>query len=238
MIKLIDKGPDESLIEFRPRLQRNLPTITRQLLYGHECKWCGNVIQAMFLTPERLNLDPYEETRVISQGDKNEGNLLKVVPNSDDPASAYKVDFYATPGGNAQLIRLKNHLILWKGIATCVEGDFFEVGERCCKYIGIPGRRETDYIAELARVCRYPVSYYTQPNTPVPLSFLKTWKGDNSWSQIDFRVVSVIGKGSEVLLVNKDLVKGNTYYGLSDLFDKWNKSPASGGETGDEVENF
>lgn len=224
MIKLIDKGPDESLIEFRPRPQRNVPTIARQLLYGHECKWCGNVIQALFLTDERLNLDLYEETRVISQGEKNEGTLLKLVPNSEDPASAYKVDFYPTPNGHAQLIRLKNHLVVWKGLSTGLKEDYFEAGERCCKYTGLFSRREMDYITELTKVCQYPSSYYTQPKTPVPLSFLKTWKGENSWSQIDFRVVEAIGKAGEVLLINRDMVKNSNQYGLSDLFDKWNKS--------------
>ncbi len=227
MIKLIDKGPDESLIEFSPRPQRKTRTITRQLVYGHACTWCGNVIQALFLTEEPVDLSLYEETRVISQGEKNNGTLLKVVPNSEDLASAYKVNFYPTPNGHAELIRLKNHLVNWKGMTDAPkEKDYyFEPGERCCRYTGLFSRQELSYIAELAKICRYPLSYYTQPVSPVPLSFLKTWKGANTWSQLDFRVVEAVGRSSELLLFNKDLVKADqNQYPFSDLFETWNKS--------------
>lgn len=226
MIKLIDKGPDESVIEFRPRSSKGpLKDVTKKLIYGQECKWCGNTIQALFLTDTPINLEPYEQTKVISQGDKNEGLLLKMVPNDNDKDSAYKINFYKTKHGNAQLIRLKNHIINWDGLNGNSE-YYFEVGERCCKYTGVVAIREDTIVKELALICRYPfvLGGYQKPKTPVPLSFLEEWKPIDKWSQLDFVIPNTIGIGPKVVLINRNLVKGDMQVTgpFQDMFKQWN----------------
>jgi hypothetical protein len=223
MIKLIDKGPDESVIEFDPRPRSKVRTITRELVYGHVCKWCGNVIQAFFLTKEEVNLKEYEETRVISQGGNSDGTLQKIVPNSDDPMSGYKVDFYPTSKGNAQLIRLKNHLINWKGMSSGDKGDFFETGPRCCKFVGVTSHNDGDLLAEVAMVLGYTNRYCSLIDLKIPTSYVAEYKSPYSWMTNPLVLVPVVGKGNPVLLTPRDAVKNQAdqSYFFNTLVDQW-----------------
>src|SRR3569833_2521600 len=195
MIKLLNNGPEDSLIEFRPRFKTRGKLQTRKLMYGHECDWCGNVIQAAFHTDEEIKLYDYEETRVISQGDKNEGELLMLVPSQSDRESAYKVDMYRTKNGNAQLIRLKNHIARWQGKGGDNE-QFFEVGERCCRYIGVYTRDESEVINELALICWYNRDMLGKTKVNIPLSFLDEWKPIYTCNQLYYRLAPASGKWS------------------------------------------
>jgi len=231
MLKLIDNGPEDSIIEFRPRLKAKGPIVTRSLVYGHHCKWCGNIIQAMFLTDEEIRLFPYEETRVISQGDKNDGTLLKIVPNVNDRDSAYRVDMYRTKQGTGQMIRLKNHMIRWDGISSGNPDLFFEVGERCCKYIGTYTRDSAEIINEIAAACGYNRSMYDRNKVKVniPLSFLGEWNPSYSWNRIDYELVPPIGKGNTMMMVPRLYLKspiGSGVSGFMDLYDAWDKKLA------------
>lgn len=238
MIKFITGSADDNLIEFSPKdKRRSNKTITRNLAYGHYCDWCNNIIQAMFLTDKKIDLSLYEETRVISQGDKNEGNLLKVVPNKEDTTSAYKIDFYQTKAGNAQLIRLKNHLINWHADkdGSNKSEDYFEVGERCCKYTGAYSLREEDIINEASIIANFKSVYYYMskeyadnsscntkiPWNKVPVSYLSEYVPDYSWNKLDYKIIKCIGTGRPLLLIPRDYVRyGNN--NLAYVYKLWN----------------
>jgi len=226
MIRLVPRGPEDSLIEFSPRLKGKGNPITRDLVYGHHCDWCGNVIQAMFLTDEEVRIHPYEATKVISQGDKNEGELLKIVPNSTDRASAYRVDMYRTKNGNAQLIRLKNHMLRWEGVTSGNVDDFFEVGERCCRYAGIYTRNEEEIINEMALVCNYNRLMVGLAKVHIPLSFLSEWKPPYTWSSLNHKLVPAIGKGNTMMMIARTTLKAGVVNGFVSLYDSWDKKVA------------
>ncbi len=229
MIQLIDKGPNKSTISFSPRYEfkGKYKEVTKDLIYGHFCSWCGNVIQAMFYTDKQIDLIPYEETRVISQGYTNEGNLLKTVPNTVDINSNYKVDFYKTKNGNAQLIRLKNHLIKWEGLSgwwvNGVDRDkFFETGERCCKYIGVYALKDDWIIRDAALACGWRAAYErTVKESTIPIDYLKEYS--KAYIKNDYVVVPVIGTGRSILLFNRDAVRYRNEAGFSALISTWKK---------------
>lgn len=227
MIKLIDKGPDASRIEFTPIHGSRSRAVTRDLIFGHRCHWCQNVVTALFLTPEQIDLRPYEETRVISQGDKNAGELLKIIPNLQDPLSSYRQSFYPSPAGKAQYIRLKNHVLRWESQQSGND-KYYEPGERCCRYVGFDVLDPSKAVVELATIVGYNFGQYAgyvQPVSSPTIEFLADFKPESSYQAMDIRVLKVTGRGLPLLLLNRSLTKADTNadYGFSNLFEQWNK---------------
>ena len=125
MIEFIGKpGSAACSIQFSPRsAYKGDPRYTRferDLVYGHYCPTCGNVVQACFLTAKPIDLWFYEETNVISTAndEKKFGNVLKIVPNQDSKFgySQYTSTVLRTAGGTAQHLTLKNHIVKYHGI--------------------------------------------------------------------------------------------------------------------------
>ena len=90
MIEFIGKpGSASCSIQFSPRsaykCDARYQRFEKDLVYGHYCPTCGNVVQACFLTAKPVDLWFYEETNVISTAadEKKFGNVLKIVPNQD-----------------------------------------------------------------------------------------------------------------------------------------------------------
>jgi hypothetical protein len=114
MIELIpasgERGP---LIRLTPRqgFKKSHKMLEFPLQYGHRCPYCPNVINAVFCPDRQIDLFPYEETVVLSQGEKNAGEILKVVPGHNPNEGNYNIDYVSTPEGNLQRIRMKNHVV-------------------------------------------------------------------------------------------------------------------------------
>jgi hypothetical protein len=222
VLKLIDNGPDESQIEFRPRYKfASLGTMYRDLIYGHTCPVCKNLIQAYFMTDSPVDLEPYEETRVLSQGDKNGGELLKIIPNLEDNSSGYKTRFFQTREGNSQLIQLKNHLACWKGLAGDRD-DLFEPGERCCFYSGVAPRREQDIGRDVSALLNYPYFESRKDKPIVPVEFIQTWlETSTAYRNSGMRLVPAVGKAGPVVLISRTGMKASDTTPIYWLFDAW-----------------
>jgi hypothetical protein len=128
--------------------------LRRDLVYGHVCPTCNNVIQACFLTDKPIDLWPYEETVFISQASgKNFGTTLKIVPNEESKAgySQYTSTFERTLEGNAQHLVMKNHVLRYQGIdSKSRENDRYnESGGHTCAYTGCFSLRQATMLKDL-----------------------------------------------------------------------------------------
>jgi hypothetical protein len=118
-------------------------------------------VQACFLTAKPVDLWFYEETNVISTAadEKKFGNVLKIVPNQDSKFgySQYTSTVLRTPGGMAQHLTLKNHIVKYHGInETAHTSDrYFEPGGHTCAYTGLFSLREDLALKDLCLLWRF-----------------------------------------------------------------------------------
>jgi hypothetical protein len=154
MIVAINKsGDNKAKIQFIPRAGfAHSQTLERELIYAHKCPVCNNIMQAYFKTPTPINLWPYEETTILSQGEKNGGEVLKIIPNNQSTSNetCYKSDFDKIEGGHQKIV-LKNHIVRQRVIAErkyTGEG-IWEVGERPCFWTGVFTLREDLLVKDL-----------------------------------------------------------------------------------------
>ncbi len=166
MIEFIGKpGSASCSIQFSPRsaykCDPRYQRFEKDLVYGHYCPTCGNVVQACFLTAKPVDLWFYEETNVISTAadEKKFGNVLKIVPNQDSKFgySQYTSTVLRTPGGMAQHLTLKNHIVKYHGInETAHTSDrYFEPGGHTCAYTGLFSLREDLALKDLCLLWRF-----------------------------------------------------------------------------------
>jgi hypothetical protein len=228
MIQLVDRGPDKSLIRFTPRhrFRSTAPTLECELISGHFCPWCANIIQAFYTTTKPVDLSLYEETRVISQGEKNEGELLKIVPG-EEGKTAYKDEFFKTPKGNSQRITLKNHVVNWKGTGN--RDDYFEPGERCCIYTSVISMQGRDMAHDLAIVAGYNLDsaeryIKTNPTAEFIVKWLKT---EVSWSTLEMKSVMPVGVAPPALLIKRSTMKSQFINLVTLLYSKWDAHVAT-----------
>lgn len=228
MIQLVDRGPEKSLIRFTPRykFRDSAPPLECELISGHFCNWCGNIIQAFYTVDKPVDLNSYEETRVISQGEKNEGELLKIVPG-EEGKSNYKVEFFATPTGKAQRITLKNHVVNWSG--TKNRDDYFEPGERCCVYTSLISMQERDMAHDLATLAGYNLDtaeryIKTNPTAEFIVKWLKT---EVSWMTLEMKSAMATGVAPPALLIKRATMKSNFINLVTLLYSKWDAHVAS-----------
>ena len=224
MIQLVDRGPDESLIRFSPRSKfRKLGQLEGELVHGHICQFCRNVIQAVFFTDTPVDIEKYEETRVLSQGEKNMGELLKVVPNYEDGGN-YRSEFFETPNGNVQKITLKNHVINWAGVKSANrEKDFFEVGERCCVYSSVIALQNETLIRDLAMVAGFDlVATQRYAKTDPPIDFILEWfRVTPDFTTKELRTTKAIGEAPPAILIPRKLLKDRFGYVVTMLYQAW-----------------
>jgi hypothetical protein len=227
MIELVDRGLNESLIRFTPRSQyKYLRTLECDLVQGYSCLFCNNIVQALFYTDKAIDIEKYEETRVLSKGEKNEGDLLKIVPNMYDPGN-YKVDTYKTANGNAQRITLKNHVINWKGFGKATD-EFFEVGERCCPFTSIISIQDEDVVRDLVLIGQYSYQLTLREDKPDPdLPFLLNWIDTAfSWETKGIRYRKAVGSGPPALMLRRETIKKSETVAIPfSLYKKWDSSP-------------
>lgn len=223
MIELVDRG-EKSLIRFTPRYKfRHLPTIECDLIYGHQCPICRNVIQALYYVDQTFDLANYEETKVLSQGEKNAGELLKIVPNEEDQGN-YRVQDYRFSDSRSQLIVLKNHVVNWKGLSGNRD-EFFEVGERCCSYTAVISLQEKNVVRDLAAVAGYSLAAYGRYNEDVSeptIEFLANWlKTAFSWETLEIKMVNAIGSSPPALMVKRSVLKSQFPNTVSNIYKAW-----------------
>lgn len=205
MIKLRGK-----FIAFEPRAgfkrgSKAQPEIRREIIYGHTCPICGNLMQAYFNTESAIDLWPYEETVVLSQGEKNMGEIRKIFPDNKAKlgSSCYKSTFHSAT--KSQKIVLKNHILKFEGLSNRVYGgdNFWEVGERTCVKAGFFSLREDMLIKDI--LCAYGYSHYDIAHYDLPsitLDKIVSATGQN------FRKVLAVGNAPPVLLTDREALNG------------------------------
>jgi hypothetical protein len=224
MIQLVDRGLNESSIRFTPRSRyRHLGPVECELISGYKCNHCSNVVQAFFATNKAIDLDKYEETIVRSQGEKNHGEILKIIPNLEDLDGNYRTEFFATPNGNAMRITLKNHVL---NLAGCIDRErFFEKGERCCEYTALICMQSQDVALELAVVAGYDI-YTTEriTKTTPDLPWIQGWlKSSVSWENMRVQSLPSIGQAPDGLLIRREMVKNPFVSVPNHMFTAWDK---------------
>jgi hypothetical protein len=226
MIQLVDRGPNESIIRFTPRFKyKRLGSLECDLISGHHCTYCNNVIQALYYTNKPVDLEKYEETKVLSQGEKNEGELLKVVPNFDDEGN-YKLETFNTAAGQAQRITLKNHVVNWAG-ASGSRKEYFERGERCCTYTSVISLREDLMMRDLATVAGYTLVNERLQKPDPTAAFIIDWiNTEMIYVTRNLRVAKAIGIAPPAILIPRKVVDEQFVNVVSVLNSKWDKKVA------------
>lgn len=211
MIELTGAPGDKScklLFTPRPAFRGNpkAPNLERDLIYGHRCPTCGNVIQACFLTDEEVNLWMYEETAFISTSSdaKKFGTLLKWVPNDESKAgySQYTSTFYPTAQEHGQHIVLKNHIVRFHGIdgAKNTTDRYFEPGGHTCSLTGCFSKREDLVLKDMALLWRSTNAYVATMPTPG----LEAFATSAGAGQQGVRIVPAYGQAPPALLFPRD----------------------------------
>jgi hypothetical protein len=207
VIELTGKpGNQDCHIKFTPRagFKRTHRPIERELVYGHYCPRCMNVVQALFLTDEPVNLWPYEETNVMSTSKSEEkiGTILKIVPNGESKAgyTNYTVTPLRGAGERGQHIVLKNHVLKYHGIEqeTHTTDRYFEPGERTCEYAGAFALREDLLIRDVCHFMRLDVAAIEAYTLPSVEDFLK------GAVEYDFRSLPAYGSAPPVVLFPRE----------------------------------
>lgn len=228
MIELIaasgERGP---LIRLTPRTghKKLAPTLEFPLKYGHRCPTCSNLICAVFYPDRKIDLFPYEETIVLSQGEKNAGEVLKVVPGTLPEESNLKVDFFATDNGSVQHIRQKNHLIRIGAVQDRgYNGEGIEeVGERPCFDTALFHPREDLLIKDLLLLFQaYTPKDLSGFNLPTVQQLFPDKNGDRTTDR-KFRWIEAVGNAPPAILMDRGFVKSAYNFWLKQRMDTFRK---------------
>jgi hypothetical protein len=227
MIKLRGKGevsdPSNKII-FEPRggFSRGraaAPTLEFPLIYGHRCPYCGNVIQALFKAPREFSLWPYEETILLSQGEKNSGEIRKTFPDDKTQygKTCYRMNFSPAEGGSIKLT-LKNHVMRHASLSLReVNGEgLWEPGEKPCTKAAIFSLREDLLVKDFllfSLMVDYEVSKYNIPKA-------KDLIPEND---TNFRVETAVGQAPPVILVDRTSFVYGFHYQTRRLMTNYRK---------------
>ena len=196
------------------------PTLEFPLLYGHRCPFCGNIIQALFKAPRAFNLWPYEETVLLSQGEKNSGEIRKIYPDEKTKygKSAYNVEFSPAEGGSIKLT-LVNHVIKHKVLSTKeINGEgLWEVGkEKPCIKAAIFSLREDLLIKDFllfSQMVDYEITKYNLPKAAELIPENDT----------NFRQEPAVGVAPPVILVDRQSFVYGFHYQTRRLMTNYRK---------------
>lgn len=213
-------------IIFSPRAgfkkKGSIPTLEFSLIYGHRCPYCSNVMQALFKSPKTFSLWAYEETTLLSQGEKNSGEVRSTYPNekTKQGKSCYRMDFNPADGGSVK-ITLKNHIMRHAAIA---EREFngnglWEVGEKPCTMTGIFSLREDLLVKDwllFSQIQETEITYYNIPK-------IKDIILD---SDPNFRLVQPVGVAPPVIIIDKHSLVYGFHYGARSKMSAYIKKKA------------
>lgn len=209
--------------EPRPGFTRGVgvaPSLEFPLVYGHRCPFCTNVIQALFKAPKMFNLWPYEETTLLSQGEKNSGEIRKVFP--DDKTrfgkSCYRVDFSPADGGSVK-ITLKNHILRHQAIKDRqFNGDgLWEPGEKACMKAGVFSLREDLLVKDFLLFSQIQDAEIQQFNIPPVKDLIPD-------SDPHFKLVPAVGVAPPVILVERQSLVYGFHYQTRPRMQSYKKS--------------
>jgi len=234
MIRLRGKTEEESInnkIIFEPRAGFNkgkVPVLEFPLIYGHRCPQCQNVIQAVFKAPRPIDLWPYEETTVLSQGEKNAGEVLKTFPDEHTRhgKTCYDIEFSPAQGGSVKLT-LRNHIMRHQALhdrdnqKTAYRGDFLWVpGEKPCTKTGIFSIREDLAIKDFLLFSQ--ISQYEIPKFNIPPIKDLIPEGD-----ANFKLALAVGVAPPVILVDRQSLVYGFHYQTRPRMEKYRKTNKS-----------
>ena len=196
------------------------PTLEFPLLYGHKCPYCSNVIQALFKAPRTFNLWPYEETVLLSQGEKNSGEIRKVFPDEKTKygKSLYNMEFSPAEGGSVKLT-LANHMVKPRVLSHReVNGEgLWEAGkERPCIKAAIFSLREDLLVKDFllfSQMVDYEISKYNIPKAAELIPEADT----------NFRQVPAVGLAPPVILVDRQSFIYGFHYQTRRLMTNYRK---------------
>jgi len=196
------------------------PSLEFPLVYGHRCPYCSNVIQALFKAPKMFNLWPYEETVLLSQGEKNSGEIRKVFP--DDKTrfgkSCYRMDFSPAEGGSVKLT-LKNHILRHQAIKDrqyTGEG-LWEVGEKACMKTGVFALREDLLVKDFLLFSQIQEAEIQQYNIPPVRDLIPE-------TDTQFKLVPAVGVAPPVILVERQSLVYGFHYQTRPRMQAYKKS--------------
>lgn len=222
MIKLrgktgINDANNKIIFEPRPGFNRGrLKTMTFPLIYGHRCPHCSNVIQALFKAPNRIDLWAYEETVILSQGEKNSGEVRRIFPDEKtrEGKSCYRIDFCDAEGGSIKLT-LKNHIMRHSSIEKRqFNGEgLWEPGEKPCTKIGAFALREDLLVKDFLLFGQMLKDEVIKHDIPTPQQLIKE-------DDKEFQLVPAVGVAPPVILVERQsLVYGYHYHARPRMSD-------------------
>lgn len=213
MLHLTGKpGEPSPKIQLSPRTGfKKWPILEKELIYGHACPYCFNVIQALFITDKPVDLFPYEETAVMSksQDSKKIGTVAKFVPEYEDVwgHTNYTSTILQGGGVTAQHLALKNHILKFEGIDKPVAengANYFEPGEKCCEYTGIFSVRKDLMVKDILLFMQMTKEAMDKFHIPTLDHFLM--KCGNK-----FRTLQAYGDAPPVVLVRRE----NMQFGMA-----------------------
>jgi hypothetical protein len=218
MIKLRGKTEandinNKIIFEPRPGFTRGrytTPTLEFPLIYGHRCPYCSNVMQALFKAPRTFSLWPYEETTLLSQGEKNAGDIRKTFPDDKTKfgKSCYRVDFNPSENGSVK-ITLRNHISKHCAIEQRkFNGEgLWEVGyERPCTHTGIFSLREDLLVKDWLLFSQMSPIEIVKYNIPSVKELIQE-------NNVHFKLVPAVGIAPPVILIERQtLVYGFNYH--------------------------
>jgi hypothetical protein len=219
VIRLTGKpGDPNHKIQFTPRQKfSKAETLEFELVYGHACTRCFNVVQAMFITDRPVDLYKYEETAVISlaQDPKKFGTINKYVPEYEDPVGTTCYTSTPLSGGEqrAQHLVLKNHVLRFEGIdkPKAENGaQYFEKGERTCEYTGFFSVRKDLLVRDILSFMQVKPEYIKGYHYPPLEEFLQRC-GDR------FRTLPAYGDAPPVVLVKRENMQFGMQSTLSEI---------------------
>jgi hypothetical protein len=160
----VDKSEHRVIFSPRPGTSQGAKEITRKLIYGYRCAFCRNPILFAFLTPHKVSLRKFEESRVVNG--VQEFHMAIPGEHSNDE-TAYHIDFIPVPGRTMGLQRvyMHNHILNEENI-----GDKDSAKKpntpRCCPYTSIVGSREDLLIKDSILMGGFPERELAEYNLP------------------------------------------------------------------------
>lgn len=197
-----DGAPNKIYFEPRAGFTRSkymVPSLDFPLVYGHKCTKCNNVIQALFKAPKSFSLWPYEETVLLSKGEKNVGDVRTVYPTDKTRfgKSCYRQDFRPADGGSVKIV-LKNHILRHVALEDRDwTGDgLWEDGEKPCTHTGVFSIREDLLVKDFLLFSGMLEQDITKYNAPTICQLIP--EDDKI-----FKAIHAVGEAPPVILIEK-----------------------------------
>lgn len=188
---------------------------TYKLEYAHVCPGCGNVIQALFHTDQEVDLNPYEETRImtIDTDGKKPMELKGFSPDEKDPNKTH-YNVYYDAKTKSQKIVLKNHILRFESIdlKNADEKADWEPGGKVCELSGLFSLREDLVMRDYVLFSRINESKVWD----FPVKSISDVKFNNKLRVCGFPV-EAIGDAPPVILIRYNIINRGWEHAVSEF---------------------